>query len=223
MGESSAIKYHVYGFDIFHIIRVSNRNEKRRHFYNDWPTPKKVAFDNAISRLLSYYGVSDRFDLYPYLIKDIVKKHSIPWEYIELNFSREQVIRAKERKVILKQIEHEMIMNHEIPLLWKSEQEMFRIIKKEYADAIFHYTAKWISPQHIDVFIPSINCAFEFQGQQHFVNIEHFGGKKKLKQRIALDERKLNLCKSKAIHLIEWHFSEPLTKLVLMNKLAGLT
>jgi hypothetical protein len=218
---SSAIKYHVYGFDIFNIIRVCDRNEKRRHCYSNWAQPKKEAFDNAINKLLNYYEVSDKFDMYPYLIRDIVKKHNIPWGRIGYS-SSEQVRTEKERKIILKQIEHEMIMNYELPSRWKSEQEMFRIIKREFSDAIFHcLSLQWLEPQHLDVYIPSKNCAFEYQGGQHFTKVDFFGGEKAYSKRIKLDKRKRELCRLNGVRLIEWHYSEPLTHAVLMRKLAN--
>jgi hypothetical protein len=219
MYESSFIKFNVYGFDIIQLFRFCDAKETRSHWYDrDWSENKKAAFDNAIKLLTDYYGLSEKYDLYPFLKKDILDKYGISenLEDMAAGPSLEILPGYKEK---IKQIEHEMIMRNELPSKWISEQDMFRIIRNEYSDAIFQYTAKWISPQHIDVFIPSINCAFEFQGIQHFMNIRYFGGEEEFKQRVLLDERKRTLCKNNGIRLIEWHYSEPITKSVLSRKL----
>ena len=59
---------------------------------------------------------------------------------------------------------------------WVSEQKVYMIIKSHYDDAIFQYKAKWLENQSIDIFIPSQNLAIEYQGPQHFVAIDFFGG-----------------------------------------------
>ena len=223
MYESSSIKYYIYGFDIFHFTRICNKYEERKSLSEKWNILKKKAFNDALLQLINYYNIENKFDLYPKLVKDIVERYKIPWEYEGINFNNEQINNSRKYKKILKTLEHNMILYDEIPTRWKSEQEMFRIIKKKYPDSIFHFTdPQWLSRQHLDVYVPSINCAFEYQGKQHFKGIEYFGGEKEFKKREILDNRKCILCNKKGVHLIEWNYSEPLTRLVLMNKIVNI-
>lgn len=50
----------------------------------------------------------------------------------------------------------------------------------------------------LDFYIPSKKIDVEFQGSQHFVKIETFGGERGLVERIERDSRKNKLCKETA-------------------------
>jgi hypothetical protein len=58
-------------------------------------------------------------------------------------------------------------------------------------------------PMQFDVFVPSLNLALEYQGQQHFEPIEVFGGERKFKRRVECDGEKRELCKKRGIRLVE--------------------
>ena len=55
-------------------------------------------------------------------------------------------------------------------------------------------------PMQLDVFIPSKNLAFEYQGQQHFEDVGIFGPSRVYQQR---DDEKRALCAANNIKLIE--------------------
>ncbi|WP_078427692.1 hypothetical protein [Alkalihalobacterium alkalinitrilicum] len=132
-------------------------------------------------------------------------------------------IQSKEGEIKLadqmKQVEEDLIFKGQIPTKWKSEAEMFRIIKQEYPTAQMHASPGWLSPQHLDVYIEDMNIAFEYQGSQHFLPVEFFGGDDALKKRLQLDQRKKELCAEHGVKLVEWMFHEPVTKLILKQKM----
>lgn len=216
--ESCHIKFFVYGFDVFHLFRFCNQNESRRHYYyKEISAQRRMAFDNAIIHLMQYYQVKSKYELYSFIKRDILDKYRITETYHTFPPHPKEMKEIYKPK--LKQIEQELIMKNEMPTKWKSEQEMFRVIKNQFSDAIIHYSEAWISPQHLDVYVPSIQCGFEYQGTQHFRSIENFGGKKSFRKRKQLDNRKRQICLDNDVHLIEWHYTEPITKMVLLQKL----
>ena len=97
---------------------------------------------------------------------------------------------------------------------------MFEIIKNEFPTARLHSSPSWLQPQHLDVFIEDLQLAFEYQGEQHFLAIDFFGGDEGFKKRVKLDNRKKELCEKNGVHLIEWMYYEPVTKLELKRKLS---
>lgn len=61
---------------------------------------------------------------------------------------------------------------------------------------------KNIRPLPFDFYLPKYNKAIEYDGKQHFVPIEHYGGVEAYKQRIKNDEIKNKYCKDKGIDLL---------------------
>jgi hypothetical protein len=131
-------------------------------------------------------------------------------------------IERKRYRDIIKEVEHKLIRENRLPTKWKSEQDLFRLVSKIYEDAIFHYTNDWISPQHIDIFIPQIKCAIEYQGEQHFISSVFFGGDNKFEERKLLDNRKKSICNENGIKLIEWRYDEPISEVELNRKLCNI-
>ena len=101
---------------------------------------------------------------------------------------------------------------------WKSEYEMYELIKRYFQDAIYQYKAKWLNKQSLDVFIPSIKVAVEYQGKQHYEPVKVFGGTEKYDDNIRRDSVKKKLCAENHIHLIEWKYTEPVNIIIFMEK-----
>ena len=94
---------------------------------------------------------------------------------------------------------------------WVQEYKLFSYIKLWYNDAIFQYHPEWLNGLYIDIFIPSINTAIEYQGQQHYEPIEYFGGEENFFDYKERDARKQNLCKNSGVTLLEWPYSQKIT------------
>lgn len=73
-----------------------------------------------------------------------------------------------------------------------AEQAVYYYIKKFYPDAINRYTADFLGRMELDIFIPSINCAIEYDGEAWH------RGDVKLKR----EEKKYKICRDKNIKLI---------------------
>lgn len=104
---------------------------------------------------------------------------------------------------------------------WVNETAMFSLVHSRYPDAIYQYRAQWLGKQSIDVYVPSLKVAFEYQGLQHFKPIEYFGGKEKFIELQERDARKLQRCKKNQIMVIYWNYDEPVSERVLRQKLVN--
>ncbi|MDX5710309.1 hypothetical protein SIK47_04130, partial [Clostridioides difficile] len=81
------------------------------------------------------------------------------------------------------------------------------------------YRPEWLNGQTLDVFVPSINLAFEYQGQQHSKSIDFFGGNEALEKNKLRDKKKKKLCDENNVKIIYWNYDEPITTVVLKKKL----
>lgn len=206
--RNSEIKFRFFGIDVFELMRCCS-GEFSWGIYNDVKSYSYMRY--AISELKKYYQTNSSIKVREYLQVDIVDKYSL-----------EKTPASPDKnlyKTLYKEIEHNLLKRYKLPSKWKSEQDLYRLLSSIFSDAIFQYNETWIKPQSIDIYIPSIKCAFEYQGQQHYFSIEHFGGEEAYNKRVLLDERKRKLCIENGVKLIEWRFDEPVTKLVLRNKL----
>ena len=60
----------------------------------------------------------------------------------------------------------------------------------------------------LDIFVPSKNFAIEYQGEQHYLSMDHLGGEKELKKIQKRDEAKRIACKTFEIQLLEIPYFE---------------
>ncbi len=89
---------------------------------------------------------------------------------------------------------------------WKHELSLFRAVRKKYPDTLYQYRPEWLGRQSLDIFIPSLQTAIEYQGIQHYLPVEFFGGEEALLQRQELDRQKKQLCEENRVRLIEWSY-----------------
>jgi len=54
----------------------------------------------------------------------------------------------------------------------------------------------------LDVFVPSLKLAIEYQGEQHFIPIKPWGGEKRLREVQRRDQEKKQACEDNNIILI---------------------
>ncbi len=87
------------------------------------------------------------------------------------------------------------------------------IIKERYRDAIWQYKhpdlrfSETGRKMELDIWIPSIRTAVEYQGQQHFMAVDSWGGKTALRKLRKRDAEKRMACLKCGIRLIEISYS----------------
>ena len=89
---------------------------------------------------------------------------------------------------------------------WKHELSLFKAVRERYPDTLYQYRPEWLGRQSLDLYIPSLRTAIEYQGIQHFHPVEFFGGQEALLQRRELDLQKKKLCEENNVRLIEWPY-----------------
>lgn len=90
---------------------------------------------------------------------------------------------------------------------WKHELSLFHAVRGLYPDTLYQYRPDWLGRQSLDLYIPSLSTAIEYQGVQHYLPVEFFGGEEALSQRRDLDRVKKELCEANSVRLIEWPYS----------------
>ena len=88
---------------------------------------------------------------------------------------------------------------------------MFHAVRKRYPDTLYQYRPDWLGRPSLDLYIPSLQTAIEFQGIQHYHPVEFFGGEEALSLRQELDLQKKQLCEENNVHLVEWSYTTPPT------------
>lgn len=77
----------------------------------------------------------------------------------------------------------------------------------------------WLGRQRLDIYVPSLDLAIEYQGEQHFLPYPHLGGEEGLARRRELDERKRDACLRAGVRLIEWRYDEPISEVLVRARL----
>ena len=90
---------------------------------------------------------------------------------------------------------------------WKHELTLFHTVRERYPDTLYQYRPDWLGRQSVDLYIPSLRTAIEYQGIQHYHPVGFFGGEEALAQRQELDQKKRQLCKENDVRLVEWPYS----------------
>lgn len=88
---------------------------------------------------------------------------------------------------------------------WISETKLFYLIKERFKNyrVIQHGKPKWLGKQHLDIYLPDFNIGIEYQGEQHSISVEIFGGDTGLTNTKERDRRKKTLCMKNQLTLFE--------------------
>lgn len=96
---------------------------------------------------------------------------------------------------------------HKIQNTWVSEYKLYMLVKIVFPDAVYQFHSEWLENQSLDIYIPSIKCGIEYQGEQHYLPSEYYGGVEKLEEQRRADDLKREKCDDIGVTLIEWKYS----------------
>lgn len=104
---------------------------------------------------------------------------------------------------------------------WVNETILFNYINILFSEYSVEREASpiWLDRQRLDIFIPELNLAIEYQGEQHFKPVSIFGGNEGLLRAKERDKLKLQKCKSNKIDLIYFTYKENLSEKLVEKKL----
>lgn len=151
--------------------------------------------------------------VYQHLRDGFSGKYAVPEYYLRKSKD------FADEKIKYKEIFQKIASEGNYSTKWVSEYTLFQLIQKEYPDAIYQYHSDWLGLQSLDIFVPSIHTGIEYQGKQHYFPIQLYGGEKGLEYNRIRDERKRVLCKENGVTLIEWKYNEPISIMVLKQKI----
>jgi len=123
-----------------------------------------------------------------------------------------------------RQIENELREKFGYPKIgerWVTETTLFKMVSAIMPDheVIHHYRGAELDGLEIDIWLPELQLGIEYQGEQHYKVIEHWGGKEGLEKRMANDRKKKKLCQSLGYSLIEVKYSEELSEERIKQKI----
>lgn len=96
---------------------------------------------------------------------------------------------------------------------WVSQTYLAKCVKEVLVgyEVILEATPKWLGRQRLDIFVPALNLAIEYQGEQHYFALEHWGGEQGLRDREIIDKAKRDACQQAGVRLIEWNYKTPIS------------
>jgi hypothetical protein len=89
---------------------------------------------------------------------------------------------------------------------WKNQNKLFELVSQKYPCVLAEYSPQWLSPLRIDIFIPELNVAIEYNGEQHYRAVDFFGGIESFKSTQKRDQLKSDLCFRHGVKLILWPY-----------------
>lgn len=123
---------------------------------------------------------------------------------------------------LLRETENDVRMARGIPAIgeaWVSETELLYRVRELLSDVevVAHGQPKWLGRQHLDIWIPSLSIAIEYQGFQHFQPVGFFGGDEAFQRAKERDFRKRSLCEKNGICLVEIAYDQDVDDTKLME------
>jgi len=172
---------------------------------------KTVAVRRNVEHMLECGYFSSELEFFLCLTKEIMPLFQ--WWYEDLlAYEEKDGIRTNWRLERTK-IRTNLTADGIIKPKWKHELSLFHEVRKAYPDVLYQYRPDWLGRQSLDLYVPSIKTAIEYQGIQHYHPVDFFGGEEALAQRRELDETKRRLCEENGVRLIEWTYElEPTAK-----------
>lgn len=166
---------------------------------------KTVYVRRNIAHMLECGYFSSELEFFLCLTKEIMPLFQ--WWYTDLALYEEKDGFRTNWRLARTRIRTDLTADGVIRPKWKHELSLFHAVRRRHPDTLYQYRPDWLGRQSLDLYVPSLRTAIEYQGVQHYIPVEFFGGKEALAQRQELDQTKRQLCEENRVRLIEWPYS----------------
>lgn len=97
---------------------------------------------------------------------------------------------------------------------WVSERELLNMVKGIFPknEIVHQASTEWLGRQRLDIFVPELRLAIEYQGRQHYDPVPFFGGEDGFQQTQERDKLKARLCSENGVTMVYFRYDEILTK-----------
>ncbi|RUO17992.1 hypothetical protein CWE06_12275, partial [Aliidiomarina haloalkalitolerans] len=125
------------------------------------------------------------------------------WE-VQRKMEKQLSKRHREIVKIIENLTREEFGFRKVGEQWVSETLLYQLVTQLYPTQkiIRNIRPAWLDGLELDIYLPEINLAIEYQGQQHYRPVKSWGGEKALKALKQRDARKKELCLALGIILV---------------------
>lgn len=103
---------------------------------------------------------------------------------------------------------------------WASEVALLDLVRKFWPLAVHQWRPNFLGLQSVDIHVPELGLAIEYQGQQHYEPVTLFGGEEGFRSTQARDGKKRALLAANGVQLLEWPYDVPITEEQLIIRLS---
>jgi len=102
-----------------------------------------------------------------------------------------------------------------------TETKLYQLVKSVFKgyEAIRHAKLSFLGRQHLDIYIPELRLAVEYQGEQHFKPIDFWGGTEALKASQERDEKKREVCERHGIAIRYFSYKDEVSSELIRRRL----
>lgn len=144
-------------------------------------------------------------------IEDVKKVHGDKYDYSKVNYinNKTNITIICKKHGEFSQMAGSHLAGYGCPKCkLKSQTKLYEKLKESFPNEeilfeVGNSTIDWINGQRFDIYFPKYNIAVEYNGIQHYIPIEHFGGELKFQDQLEYDKLKRKKCKENNCTLFE--------------------
>lgn len=218
-------KYHSLGVD-YNATVLGLDYYVKDYYTEQCPPDIKALVDDLITKRKLYQAEMEKLNnlVNGPLRDDIAPDEVVYWQNVKLGEEKAMIDARRQHNKAMLALRHEVenrarkeMGMKNIGEGWTNETLMFHLLKEMYPDEVVEHHAHpdWLEGLELDVYIPRLKLGFEYQGEQHFRPMEHWGGEDAYKRLVERDEKKAKLCKANGVRLLEIHYEQTVSKTLL--------
>jgi len=104
---------------------------------------------------------------------------------------------------------------------WVKESALYAVIRELFPQnrVLREASPTWLGRMRLDIFLPELALAIEYQGQQHYQPVSAFGGEEGYARVQERDAEKRRICQENGVNLVDVRYDAPLTAAAIRQRL----